>query len=439
MTGPGGQVNARRRSLDCMGVAASSNVASDLVAAEEHLLTWTCATRKPRNSSATSSASGWPAALADLPAKPAHDDWPADARTTWPGSAAVRRRLGGHQLAEGVRRARRVAHGAADLVRGVDAGRRALRRHELRRPEARRPDADRRGSEEQKASHLPASCAATRCGARASPSRAPARTSRRCRRKAVRDGDELVVTGQKIWTSFAQIADYWELLVRTDPDAPKHKGITWVICPMDTPGIDIRPIKTIAGTTDFCEVFFDEVRIPVANIVGDENDGWRVAMVTLSFERGTAFISELVETTADRRARRGWRSSVTRDAGTAWDDAELRRELGRVAGRARRAVGDDQAQHLPGRAQRHARPRRLGVQALLLRAAAAHRASSPCTCSAAATVARRRRRAGVGSVRRGALCAPRRSRSRPAPADPAQHHRRARARPAEGASRWTSS
>ncbi len=112
--------------------------------------------------------------------------------------------------------------------------------------------------------------------------------------KAVIDGDDLVVSGQKIWTSFGNIADYQELLVRTDPDAPKHKGISWVICPMGLPGMDVRPIRTIAGHEEFCEVFYDEVRIPRANIVGPINQGWKVAMSTLSFERGTAFLAEQV-------------------------------------------------------------------------------------------------------------------------------------------------
>jgi alkylation response protein AidB-like acyl-CoA dehydrogenase len=115
--------------------------------------------------------------------------------------------------------------------------------------------------------------------------------------RAVIDGDDLVVTGQKIWTSFAQIAEWQELLVRTDPDAPKHKGITWVICPMGLPGMEIREIKTMAGGSDFCEVFYDAVRIPRANIVGKLNDGWNVAMSTLGFERGTAFLSEQVRLT----------------------------------------------------------------------------------------------------------------------------------------------
>jgi alkylation response protein AidB-like acyl-CoA dehydrogenase len=146
------------------------------------------------------------------------------------------------------------------------------------------------------------------------------------RTKAVRDGDHYVVTGQKIWTSHAQIADYCELLVRTDPDASKHRGITWVVMPMDTPGIDIRPMKTLAGTSDFSEMFLDEVRIPVENRVGDENDGWRVAMVTFSFERGTAFVSELLGSfrlVADL-------AEVARKTG-AWDDDHVRRELAIVA------------------------------------------------------------------------------------------------------------
>ena len=108
------------------------------------------------------------------------------------------------------------------------------------------------------------------------------------------DGDELVVTGQKIWTSFARDADWQELLVRTDRTGSKHQGITWVICDMHSPGIEVRGIETMDGDAEFCEVFYDEVRIPITNVVGEINDGWSVAMSTLSFERGTAFTASQV-------------------------------------------------------------------------------------------------------------------------------------------------
>jgi alkylation response protein AidB-like acyl-CoA dehydrogenase len=140
--------------------------------------------------------------------------------------------------------------------------------------------------------------------------------------RAVIDGDHLVVTGQKIWTSFAHVAEFQELLVRTDPEAPRHKGITWVICPMDSPGIEIRPITTLTGGHDFCEVFYDGVRIPLANVVGKLNDGWRVAMATLSFERGTAFLSEQV-----RLARRVEDLVALARRVGALDDDEIARRL----------------------------------------------------------------------------------------------------------------
>jgi hypothetical protein len=116
------------------------------------------------------------------------------------------------------------------------------------------------------------------------------------RTRAVRDGDDYVVTGSKIWTSHAEVADFCELLVRTgDDDHAGNRGISWLIMPMDAAGIEIAPLRTIEGTTEFAQLFLNEVRIPVANRVGEENDGWRVTMVTLSFERGTAFVGELLE------------------------------------------------------------------------------------------------------------------------------------------------
>ncbi|WNF28794.1 acyl-CoA dehydrogenase [Streptomyces sp. C11-1] len=145
------------------------------------------------------------------------------------------------------------------------------------------------------------------------------------RTRAVRDGDDYVISGSKIWTSHAEVADWCELLVRTDPKAPKHRGISWLAMPMDAPGITVRPLRTLAGSTEFAEMFLDEVRVPVRNRVGAENDGWRVTMVTLSFERGTAFVGEVV---ACRRTL-DVLADEARSNGR-WDDPVLRRRLGRL-------------------------------------------------------------------------------------------------------------
>lgn len=115
------------------------------------------------------------------------------------------------------------------------------------------------------------------------------------RTHAVIDGDSLIINGQKIWTSYAHVADHQELLVRTDAGSERHRGISWVICDMNSPGITVRPIRTISGRLHFCEVFYDDVRVPLSNVVGGINEGWRVAMSTLAWERGTSFIGEQVE------------------------------------------------------------------------------------------------------------------------------------------------
>ena len=104
--------------------------------------------------------------------------------------------------------------------------------------------------------------------------------------QAVRDGDEWVLNGQKIWTSCGMEGTGIFLLARTDPDAPQHRGITFFLCEFPNPGVEVRPIKTLTGDDEFCEVFFTDARIPAENMVGPLNDGWKVANSLLGLERG---------------------------------------------------------------------------------------------------------------------------------------------------------
>ncbi len=104
--------------------------------------------------------------------------------------------------------------------------------------------------------------------------------------RAVKQGDHYILNGQKIWTSNANFADFCFILVRTDPDAPKHKGISFLLMDMKSPGITIRPLIQMTGSAEFCEVFLEDVKVPVKNLVGEENKGWYVTMTTLGYERG---------------------------------------------------------------------------------------------------------------------------------------------------------
>jgi alkylation response protein AidB-like acyl-CoA dehydrogenase len=106
------------------------------------------------------------------------------------------------------------------------------------------------------------------------------------RTKAELRGDKFVVNGQKVWTSFAQYSHWCFALVRTDPDAPKHKGLSFLLIDMKSPGISIRPLKQISGENEFNETYFDDVEVPIENLVGEINGGWKIAMTTLAFERG---------------------------------------------------------------------------------------------------------------------------------------------------------
>lgn len=105
--------------------------------------------------------------------------------------------------------------------------------------------------------------------------------------RAVRDGDEWVITGQKVWTSAAHLSQIGEVICRTDPDLPKHKGLTMFVVDMSAPGVEIRPLRQMTGGTSFNEVFFDEVRVPDSHRLGDVNSGWSVALTTLMNERSS--------------------------------------------------------------------------------------------------------------------------------------------------------
>ena len=186
------------------------------------------------------------------------------------------------------------------------------------------------GTPEQKARHIPQILRGeqTWCQGFSEPSAGSDLAS--LRTSAVRDGDDYVVNGHKIWTTYAQVADYCELLVRTDPDVRKHAGISWLIMPMNLPGVEIRPLKTLVGEGEFSEVFLEDVRVPVENRVGEENDGWRVTNVTFRFERGTAFAGAIYaqqEFLADlvQLARR-----LTRGGTLMWESEALRAEVGHL-------------------------------------------------------------------------------------------------------------
>ena len=162
-----------------------------------------------------------------------------------------------------------------------------------------------------------------------------------------------MINGQKVWTTQAQYADYIFLLARTDPDAPKHAGISYLLVPMKQPGVEVRPIEQIDGSAEFNEVFFTNARCPKDNVIGGVNNGWKVAMTTLGFERGTS------STTGHRRFLKEFDEIL----GVARRGAQPRPPDPPAAG----AVvvedqdhGDQRLPHADRRAERHAHDGRAG-------------------------------------------------------------------------------
>lgn len=147
--------------------------------------------------------------------------------------------------------------------------------------------------------------------------------------RAVEQGDDFIVNGQKVWTSGAHHADWCILLVRTDTDAPKHKGISYVLVDMHSPGITVRPLVQITGDRGFNEVFFEDVRVPKKNIVGTKNQGWQVAVTTLMFER--TGISSGRDMMGPVRGLAKLARKMPRNGGTAWDDSGVRQKIAEFA------------------------------------------------------------------------------------------------------------
>jgi alkylation response protein AidB-like acyl-CoA dehydrogenase len=185
------------------------------------------------------------------------------------------------------------------------------------------------GTEEQKRRYIPKILSAEEiwCQGYSEPNAGSDVASLQTR--AVEQGDYFIVNGQKVWTSDAHHADWCILLVRTDPDAPKHKGISYILVDMHSPGVTVRPLVQITGAANFNEVFFEDVKVPKANLVGEKNQGWQVAITTLMFERsgiggGRDLTSQVAELAQLARM-------IKRDGHSAWEDADVRQKVAQFA------------------------------------------------------------------------------------------------------------
>ena len=191
------------------------------------------------------------------------------------------------------------------------------------------PTLIRLGTEEQKKRYIPKILSAEEiwCQGYSEPNAGSDVASLQTR--AIEDGDSFVVNGQKIWTSDAHHADWCILLVRTDLEAPKHKGISYILLDMHSPGVTVRPLVQITGEASFNEVFFEDVRVPKKNLIGEKNQGWQVAIMTLMFDRAgvvdffdaMGIVNELVELA----------KSLPSNGHRAWDEPNVRQKLAEFA------------------------------------------------------------------------------------------------------------
>jgi alkylation response protein AidB-like acyl-CoA dehydrogenase len=148
--------------------------------------------------------------------------------------------------------------------------------------------------------------------------------------EAFEDGNAWVINGQKVWTSLGPIADYGILLARTNPDVAKYQGISYFILDMHQPGVEVRPLKQITGSSEFAEVFFNNARVPAENIIGQEGQGWELAQTTLGFERGGSLLARVTRHQANMRRLVEVTRELSRDSVPILEDSVARQKLGRM-------------------------------------------------------------------------------------------------------------
>ena len=237
------------------------------------------------------------------------------------------------------------------------------------------------------------------------------------------DGDHFVVDGQKVWSSFAHIADWCILVTRSDPDSERHAGLTYLLVDMHSPGVEVRPLRQITGEAEFNEIFFTGVEVPVENVVGEIGGGWAVAMTTLLHERGTlgfaltagleSQIRKLIALAKERGATEVQRDAIARE----WIGLQAVRYTNY------RALTGLMKTGIPG-------PGGLGLEALVVGGEPARDEARARAARPRGAAARRRRADGRLLAAPAAPLARQHDRGRHL-RDPAEHHRRARARPPE--------
>ncbi len=247
---------------------------------------------------------------------------------------------------------------------------------------------------------------------------------------AERDGDEWVVNGQKVWSSWAHIADFCILVVRTDREAPKHAGLSYLLVDMKTPGVEVRPLRQITGDPEFNEIFFSDVRVPVTSILGNPGDGWKVAMTTLLHERGTLgfALTARLEVAVEQVIALAQQKNP--DGSRAADDPVIRDEIAKawIDLQSLRYTNYSSLTSLVTYGSAGAG--RVGGQAALERGQPAHHQARAVHRRAGVTARRRGR--GLGrllAIR--AAAQPRQHDRGGNVGDPAQHHRRTRRRAAQ--------